>query len=155
MLCKSRIFDDHHMEDDKKQVKSNEGIEESDQIAQAVQIITDENANNVIEIESELSITGSAQYSKRDKEIEGYSETAVINKDIVIVPMCEVSSDGSGEPLKRNEATKQYNDINPNGILAHICLELTSEMEIMLYCYAIGTLQYCLSKEAVELGRDF
>ncbi|KRX37194.1 hypothetical protein T05_10775 [Trichinella murrelli] len=126
------------MEDDKKQVKSNEGIEESDQIAQAVQIITDENANNVIEIESELSITGSAQYSKRDKEIEGYSETAVINKDIVIVPMCEVSSDGSGEPLKHNEATKQYNDINLNGILADICLELTSEMEIMLYCYAIG-----------------
>ncbi|KRX54812.1 hypothetical protein T09_1787 [Trichinella sp. T9] len=120
------------MEDDKKQVKSNEGIEESDQIAQAVQIITDENANNVIEIESELSITGSAQYSKRDKEIEGYSKTAVINKDIVIVPMCEVSTDGSGEPLKRNEATKQYNDINPNGILADICLELTSEME--MYC---------------------
>ncbi|KRZ50540.1 hypothetical protein T02_13601 [Trichinella nativa] len=126
------------MEDDKKQVKSNEGIEESDQIAQAVQIITDKNANNVIEIESELSITGSAQYSKRDKEIEGYSETAVINKDIVIVPMCEVSSDGSGEPLKRNEATKHYNDINPNGILAHICLELASGMDIMLYCYAIG-----------------
>ncbi|KRX24679.1 hypothetical protein T07_2447 [Trichinella nelsoni] len=135
------------MEADKKQVKSNEGIEESEQIAQAVQIITDDNANNVIEIERELSITRSAQYFKRNKEIEGYSETAEINKDIVILPMCEVSSDGSGQPLKRNEATKQYNDIKPNGILTVVCLELTSEMEI--------TLQYCLSEEAVELGRDF
>ncbi|KRY44633.1 hypothetical protein T03_14637 [Trichinella britovi] len=176
---KTPDLDDHQLEADKKQVESNEGIEETKRDEQAVEADVKSTLNEVIETVGELTVTCSGQCSDCDDEKLTAERVRSMNKNHVMVPICEVSSDGRGQLLKRNKATKQYNDINPNGILAHICLELASGMDMycqfwwlfiifvvvmcllynafcyMLYCYAIGTLQYCLSEEAVELGRDF
>ncbi|KRY07418.1 hypothetical protein T12_2539 [Trichinella patagoniensis] len=167
---KTPDLDDHQLEADKKLVESNEGIEETKRDEQAVEADVKSTLNEVIETVGELTVTCSGQCSDCDDEKLTAERVRSMNKNHVIVPICEVSSDGRGQPLKRNKATKQHNDIKQNGILAHICLELASGMDmycqfwwlfiifvvvIMLYCYAIGTLQYCLSEEAVELGRDF
>ncbi|KRY33356.1 hypothetical protein T01_4343 [Trichinella spiralis] len=159
---KTPDLDDYQLEADKKQVESNEGIEETKQDEQAVEADVKSTLNQVIETVGELAVTCSGQCSDCDDEKLTVVRVRSMNKDYITVPMCEVSSDGKGQPLKRNEATKQYNDIKPNGILADICLELTSEMEMycqfwwffiiyvvvmcllynalsyMLYCYAIG-----------------
>ncbi|KRX58423.1 hypothetical protein T06_1877 [Trichinella sp. T6] len=159
---KTPDLDDHQLEADKKQVESNEGIEETKRDEQAVEADVKSTLNEVIETVGELTVTCSGQCSDCDDEKLTAERVRSMNKNHVMVPICEVSSDGRGQLLKRNKATKQYNDINPNGILAYICLELASGMD--MYCQfwwlfiifvVVITLQYCLSEEAVELGRDF
>ncbi|KRX19087.1 Tetratricopeptide repeat protein 27 [Trichinella nelsoni] len=132
---KTPNLDDHQLEADKKQVESNEGIEEIKRDEQAVEADVKSTLNEVIETVGELTVTCSGQCSDCDDEKLTAARVRSMNKDYVIVPMCEVSSDGRGQLLNRNKATKQYNDTKPNGILAHICLELASGMDMQNYYY--------------------
>ncbi|KRY07639.1 hypothetical protein T12_10486 [Trichinella patagoniensis] len=61
-------MDDHQLKAEKKQVESNESIEETKQDEQAEEAIAKSNANDVIEILVELTVTGSE--SERDEETE-------------------------------------------------------------------------------------
>ncbi|KRX60583.1 hypothetical protein T09_9687 [Trichinella sp. T9] len=129
---KTPDLDDHQLEADKKQIESNEGIEETKRDEQAVEADVKSTLNEVIETVGELTVTCSGQCSDCDDEKLTAERVRSMNKNHVMVPICEVSSDGRGQLLKRNKATKHNNDINPNGILAHICLELASGMD--MYC---------------------
>ncbi|KRX64461.1 hypothetical protein T09_279 [Trichinella sp. T9] len=137
---KTPDLDDHQLEADKKQIESNEGIEETKRDEQAVEADVKSTLNEVIETVGELTVTCSGQCSDCDDEKLTAERVRSMNKNHVMVPICEVSSDGRGQLLKRNKATKHNNDINPNGILAHICLELASGMDIasVMYLSAIG-----------------
>ncbi|KRX54965.1 hypothetical protein T09_12498 [Trichinella sp. T9] len=61
-------MDDHQLKAEKKQVESNESIEETKQDEQAEEAIAKSNANDVIETLVELTVTGSE--SERDEETE-------------------------------------------------------------------------------------
>ncbi|KRX87230.1 hypothetical protein T4E_1005 [Trichinella pseudospiralis] len=103
-------MDDHQLDADKKQIESNEGNEETKQDAQAVEAVANNNANDVVETEAELTGTLSGQYSKRDEEMEADSEVAgwvrKIGANIVIVPMCKEWPDGNGQHHRSNEANR-------------------------------------------------
>ncbi|KRY99985.1 Enoyl-CoA delta isomerase 2, mitochondrial [Trichinella zimbabwensis] len=125
---------ENQMDADEKHVKSNEGIEESKQNPQAVQIGAENNANCVIEIESELSITGSGQHSKRDEKMEADPEVAVcvkkISPDSVDVSMYKVCADGNRQHHKCNEVNQQSYKENKRPIMADVPAEFISGMDM-------------------------
>ncbi|KRX12653.1 hypothetical protein T07_6585 [Trichinella nelsoni] len=65
---KTPNLDDHQLKAEKKQVESNESIEETKQDEQAEEAIAKSNANDVIETLVELTVTGSE--FERDEETE-------------------------------------------------------------------------------------
>ncbi|KRZ74483.1 hypothetical protein T10_6345 [Trichinella papuae] len=146
---------ENQMDADEKHVKSNEGIEESKQNAQAVQIGAENNANCVIEIESELSITGSGQHSKRDEEMEADPEVEVcvrkISPDSVDVSMYKVCADGNRQHHKCNEVNQQSYKENKRPIMADVPAEFISGMD--MYCrfwifFIIFVVVMCLLRSA-------
>ncbi|KAL1236141.1 hypothetical protein T4B_9523 [Trichinella pseudospiralis] len=125
---------ENQVDADEKHVKSNEGIEESKQNAQAVQIGAENNANCVIEIESELSITASGQHSRRDEEMLADPEVVVcvkkISLDSVDGSICKVYADGNQQQHKSNKANRLSYKENKCPIMADVPAEFASGFDI-------------------------
>ncbi|KRZ65186.1 hypothetical protein T10_5821 [Trichinella papuae] len=66
------------------------------------------NANDVIENDNELSVTGSGERSMGDKEMEARECAISINADMVNEGVLEGSPDGNGQSCSRDEVPKQY-----------------------------------------------
>ncbi|KRZ74468.1 hypothetical protein T10_10387 [Trichinella papuae] len=101
-------LDDHQLDDYEKQVKPNEGFEKTRQDEQAMKTDAENNANDVIENDNELSVTGSGERSMGDKEMEARECAISINADMVNEGVLEGSPDGNGQSCSRDEVPKQY-----------------------------------------------
>ncbi|KRZ74429.1 hypothetical protein T10_12153 [Trichinella papuae] len=101
-------LDDHQLDDYEKQVKSNEGLEETKQDEQAMETDAENNANDVIENDNELSVTGSGECSMGDGEMEAKDCVKNINADMVNEGLFDGSPDGNGQSRSRDEVPKQY-----------------------------------------------
>ncbi|KRX12654.1 hypothetical protein T07_13705 [Trichinella nelsoni] len=73
---KTPNLDDHQLKAEKKQVESNESIEETKQDEQAEEAIAKSNANDVIETLVELTVTGSE--FERDEETEAAERVCAV-----------------------------------------------------------------------------
>ncbi|KRZ14458.1 hypothetical protein T11_5087, partial [Trichinella zimbabwensis] len=96
-------LDDHQLDVHEKQVKPNEGLEETKQDEQAMETDAENNANDVIENDNELSVTGSGECSMGDAECD-----ININADMVNEGVLEGSADVNGQSRSRDEVPKQY-----------------------------------------------
>ncbi|KRY96901.1 hypothetical protein T11_3546, partial [Trichinella zimbabwensis] len=61
IALKKLKLDDHQLDVHEKQVKPNEGLEETKQDEQVMETDAENNANDVIENDNELSVTGSGE----------------------------------------------------------------------------------------------
>ncbi|KRZ13286.1 hypothetical protein T11_204 [Trichinella zimbabwensis] len=109
-------MDNHQLDADKKQIQTNEGIEDIKQDEQAAEAVAKNNASDVVETVTEQTVTGGGQCSERYLEMGAAECVSNINADPVIMPLFIVSPGGSGQSVKRNEATKQYYKKKPNSI---------------------------------------
>ncbi|KRZ65449.1 hypothetical protein T10_3599 [Trichinella papuae] len=66
------------------------------------------NANDVIENDNELSVTGSGECSMGDGEMEAKDCVKNINADMVNEGLFDGSPDGNGQSRSRDEVPKQY-----------------------------------------------
>ncbi|KRY81291.1 hypothetical protein T4D_10802, partial [Trichinella pseudospiralis] len=121
---------ENQVDADEKHVKSNEGIEESKQNAQAVQIAAKNNTNDVVESDNVVSVTGSGEFSEGDEMKEAAERVRNINTAHVIVPLFEESPEGRGQFLQHVEEKKQYNKKKSNSTNADHCAELNSTLEM-------------------------
>ncbi|KRZ66439.1 hypothetical protein T10_10512 [Trichinella papuae] len=119
-------MDNHQLDADKKQIQTNEVKQDE----QAVEAVAKNNPRDVVETVTEQTVTGGGQCSERYLEMGAAECVSNINADPVIVPLFIVSPGGSGQSVKRNEATKQYYKKKPNSIKADHCAELTSTLDM-------------------------
>ncbi|KRX33563.1 hypothetical protein T05_16496 [Trichinella murrelli] len=101
-------MDDHQLKAEKKQVESNESIEETKQDEQAEEAIAKSNANDVIETLVELTVTGSE--SERDEETEAAERVcAVLGTTDMIYLVMMMWKNGKKEKTIMNEV-KTFTD---------------------------------------------
>ncbi|KRZ95631.1 hypothetical protein T08_3126 [Trichinella sp. T8] len=114
-------LDDHQLKAEKKQVESNESIEETKQDEQAEEAIAKSNANDVIETLVELTVTGSE--SERDEETEAPERTT----DMIYLVMM-LWKNGKKEKTIMNEVKTFTDQPAPPGSTATLKRDVLEKM---------------------------
>ncbi|KRX51522.1 hypothetical protein T09_528 [Trichinella sp. T9] len=120
-------MDDHQLKAEKKQVESNESIEETKQDEQAEEAIAKSNANDVIETLVELTVTGSE--SERDEETEAAERVcAVLGTTDMIYLVMMMWKNGKKEKTIMNEVKTFTDQPAPPGSTATLKRDVLEKM---------------------------
>ncbi|KRX64087.1 hypothetical protein T09_195 [Trichinella sp. T9] len=120
-------MDDHQLKAEKKQVESNESIEETKQDEQAEEAIAKSKSNDVIETLVELTVTGSE--SERDEETEAAERVcAVLGTTDMIYLVMMMWKNGKKEKTIMNEVKTFTDQPAPPGSTATLKRDVLEKM---------------------------